>query len=58
MWKRCSHICLLLSGFTFLFLGIIFDFLPEIIKKSEVMTSLFIGIGLIILADLAKKRAT
>jgi hypothetical protein len=58
MWKQYSHIFILVSGSTFLFLGVIFNFLPEIIKRSEALTSLFIGIGLIILTGLAKKRPT
>jgi hypothetical protein len=40
-----------------MFIGIIFNLLPQIIRKSEVMTPLFIGIGLIILTGLAKKNA-
>jgi len=41
-----------------MFCGVVFNLLPEIVKKSDVMTPLFIGIGLIILTGLAKKKAT
>lgn len=58
MRKRYGQICLLFCGVIFLFFGVIFSLLPEIIKKTDVMTPLFVGIGLIILTGLAKKRAT
>lgn len=57
MRKRISEISLLFCGVMFLFFGVIFNLIPEIIKKTDVMTPLFIGIGLIILTGLAKKRA-
>ena len=57
MRKRLSHISLLFCGVIFLFFGVIFNLLPEIVKKTDVMTPLFVGIGLIILTSLAKKRA-
>jgi hypothetical protein len=38
--------------------GVVFNLLPGIIKKSDVMTPLLIGIGLIILTGLAKKKVT
>ena len=58
MRKRLSQILLLFCGVIFLFLAVIFNLLPEIVKKTDVMTPLFVGIGLIILTGLAKKRAT
>ena len=58
MRKRFSHICLLFCGVFFFSFGIIFNLLPGIVRKGEVMTPLFIGIGLIILTSLVKKRAT
>jgi len=58
MRKRISQISLLFCGVIFIFFGVIFNLLPEIVKKTDVMTPLFVGIGLIILTGLAKKRET
>ena len=56
--KRFRQICLLFCGVIFLFFGVVFNLLPEIVKKTDAMTPLFIGIGLIILTGLVKKGAT
>jgi len=58
MWKRFNQRILLFCGVIFLFFGVVFNLLPEIINKTDAMTPLFIGIGLIILTGLVKKRAT
>jgi hypothetical protein len=57
MGKRIGEICLLFCGFTFFFVGVISNFLPEIIKQTDVMTPLFVGIGLIILTGFVKNKA-
>ncbi|HUK56123.1 MAG TPA: hypothetical protein VLY20_05650 [Nitrospiria bacterium] len=57
MWRRYNQIFIVLSGSAFLIIGVIFSFSPELLKRSEVMTTLFIGIGLIILTGLAKKKS-
>jgi len=58
MRRRTGQIFLLSCGVICMLFGVVFNLLPGIIKKSDVMTPLLIGIGLIILTGLAKKKVT
>jgi hypothetical protein len=57
MWKRYSNICLFISGLALLSFGVIFNLLTEIIKTNEVVALFFIGSGLALLTNLARKKA-
>ncbi len=57
MWKRCGHVCLFVFGFTLMAFGVIVNLSTEIIKASEVVSLFFVGIGLIFLTGLVRKKA-